>query len=103
MPYVSIPEPRIPVIAEADVVVAGGGSAGLAAAVSAARNGASVTLLERHAYIGGLATGGMIILLLTMDDGNGTPLVAGICQEISDRMTSRGRRLPPAAATLERP
>ena len=43
---------------KSDVVVVGGGPAGISAAVSAARNGASVTLLERYPYLGGLASGG---------------------------------------------
>ena len=67
----------------------GGGSAGLAAAVAAARNGADVVLLERFSYVGGLATGGLIILLLTMDDGAGRQAVGGLCQEIVERMERR--------------
>ena len=43
-------------------------------------------LLERFSYLGGLATGGLIILLLTMDDGAGHQAVGGLCQEIVDRM-----------------
>ncbi len=79
----------MPVVADVDVVVVGGGSAGLAAAVAAARNGAEVILLERFSYLGGLATGGLIILLLTMDDGAGRQAVGGICQEIVERMERR--------------
>ncbi len=79
----------MPVFARPDVLVVGGGSAGLSAAVAAARNGADVILLERFSYLGGLATGGLIILLLTMDDGNGRQAVAGLCQEIVDRMDRR--------------
>jgi hypothetical protein len=87
---VTLASQQVPVAARADVVVVGGGSAGLAAAVSAARNGAQVILVERFSYLGGLATGGMIILLLTMDDGAGKQAVAGLCQEIVDRMERRG-------------
>lgn len=90
MTDVALPQARVPVVADVDVLVAGGGSAGLAAAVAAARNGASTVLLERFSYLGGLATGGMIILLLTMDDGAGRQAVGGLCQEIVDRMTRRG-------------
>jgi len=85
----TLPESRIPVVARPDVLVAGGGSAGLSAAVAAARNGADVMLLERFSYLGGLATGGLIILLLTMDDGAGKQAVGGLCQEIVDRMKRR--------------
>src|SRR3990172_892055 len=46
-------------------------------------------LVERFSYLGGLATGGLIILLLTMDDGSGRQAVAGLCQEIVDRMQKR--------------
>ena len=49
------------VCAEVDVLVCGGGSAGVAAAVAAARSGARVLLLERYGYLGGLATGGLVI------------------------------------------
>jgi hypothetical protein len=84
--HIVLPESRVPVAAEPDILVVGGGSAGLAAATAAAREGADVLLLERLGYLGGLATGGLIILLLTMDDGAGNQAVAGLCQEIIDRM-----------------
>ena len=84
------PARETPVRAETDVLVVGGGTAGVAAAVAAARNGAEVLLVERYGYLGGLATGGMIILLLTMDDGRGRPVVGGLCQEVTDRLAARG-------------
>jgi len=86
---VVLPESRVPIVAEPDVLVVGGGSAGLAAAVAAARNGAQVLLLERFGYLGGLASGGLIILLLTMDDGAGRQAVAGLCQEMVERVERR--------------
>src|SRR5258708_19425373 len=48
------------IVAEADVVVVGGGAAGLAAAVSAARAGARTALIERYGFLGGMATAGMV-------------------------------------------
>jgi succinate dehydrogenase/fumarate reductase flavoprotein subunit len=74
----------------ADVLVVGGGSAGVAAAVAAAREGADVVLAERYGSLGGLATGGLIVLLLTLDDGRGNQAVAGLCQEVTERMARRG-------------
>ncbi len=79
-----------PVRAETEVLVIGGGSAGVSAAVAAARNGADVMLVERLGYLGGLATGGLIILLLTLDDGRGRQVIGGLCQEITDRLQQRG-------------
>src|SRR5688572_28875665 len=76
--------------AETEVLVIGGGSAGVAAAVAAARNGAEVILVERLGYLGGLATGGLIILLLTLDDGRGRQVIGGLCQEVTDRVAKRG-------------
>lgn len=59
----------IPVYDEVDVVVCGGGVAGVAAAVCAARCGANVILLERYGYLGGLATGGLVITVPPLDNG----------------------------------
>lgn len=87
--YVSLPTDRVPVVDEVDVLVAGGGSAGLAATTAAARNGARTLLVERFSYTGGLATGGLIVLLLTMDDGAGKQAVGGLCQEVVERMERR--------------
>lgn len=46
------------IVAEADVVVAGGGTAGIAAALAAARNGAKTLLIERYGFLGGMMTAG---------------------------------------------
>jgi succinate dehydrogenase/fumarate reductase flavoprotein subunit len=89
---------RTPVTHEADVLVVGGGSAGVSAAVAAAREGADVLLVERYGALGGLATGGLIVLLLTLDDGRGRQAVAGLCQELTERMQRRGAaHFPPRA------
>ena len=87
--FVDLPNSLVAVTSAVDVLIVGGGSAGFSAAVAAARNGAEVLLLERFSYIGGLATGGLIILLLTMDDGAGRQAVGGLCQEIVGRMERR--------------
>ncbi len=52
-----VPTARVSVIARADVVVVGGGNAGVTAAIAAARTGASVLLVERYGYLGGMNTG----------------------------------------------
>ena len=62
---------QLPVILDCDVLVCGGGIAGIAAAIAAARNGAKVTLLEREYALGGLATLGLITIYLPMCDGLG--------------------------------
>jgi len=58
----------INVYKEADVVVVGGGVAGVAAAVAAARNGVNTILLERYGHLGGLATGGLVLVIMPMSD-----------------------------------
>ena len=92
------PERDLPVIGRPDVLVVGAGSAGIAAAVAAARRGADVLLVERYGFIGGLATFGLINLLLTLDDGCGTQVVAGLCQEVVDRLSERGDARAPEPA-----
>ena len=84
------PGRNLPVVGRPDVLVVGAGSAGIAAAVAAARRGADVLLVERYGFVGGLATFGLINLLLTLDDGCGNQVVAGLCQEMVDRLSARG-------------
>jgi hypothetical protein len=97
-PLLDEPARRTPVRYETEVLVVGGGTAGVSAAVAAARDGADVLLVERYGYLGGLATGGLIILLLTLDDGRGRQVVGGLCQEVTDRLARRGEAyFPPRA------
>ncbi len=67
---------------EYDVVVAGGGIAGVAAALSAARNGSKVLLLEKTTVLGGLATAGLVIVYLPICDGEGHKVAAGLSEEL---------------------
>ncbi len=69
MMYIAEAARETPVYGEFDVVVCGGGTAGAAAALCAARSGASVLLLERYGYLGGLATGGLVITVPALDNG----------------------------------
>lgn len=87
----------VPVKGASDVLVVGGGPAGISAAVSAARNGAGVTLVERYPYLGGLASGGMVLVLDDMH--NDTEIsVRGICMESIERMHKMGLAVYPPDA-----
>ena len=67
---------------ECDVLVAGGGVAGIAAAMAAAREGAKVILLERSYVLGGLATSGLVTIYLPLCDGVGHQVSFGIAEEL---------------------
>ena len=89
----------------AGVIVVGGGTSGFAAAVAAARAGASVTMLEQTSYLGGTMTGGLVPGLVSLRhqpwrDGEtliqleslytGEQIVRGIAQELVDRLIRVG-------------
>src|SRR3954465_1597577 len=82
------------IVARSDVVVVGGGPAGFAAALGARREGCSVTLVERYPYLGGLASGGMVLVLDDMHNGDEVT-VQGVCMEMIDRMAKVGAAVFP--------
>ena len=65
-----------------DVIVVGGGIAGVSAAVTAARQGASVFLIEKNVNLGGLATNGLISWYEPLCDGKGKQMLFGMAQEL---------------------
>ncbi len=66
-----------------DVIVIGGGPAGVSAALAAARQNKRVMLVEKGAFLGGLATMGLIVFYNPgIDDANGRRLVGGISEEL---------------------
>ena len=87
------PAHELPVFHETDVVVVGGGPAGFAAAVAAARTGAKVALIERYGSLGGLFTNGMVLIMLctsTHEDGRWRLLQGGLVTEFADRAHAFG-------------
>lgn len=65
-----------------DVIVVGGGIAGVSAAVSAAREGAKTLLIEKQINLGGLATTGLISWYEPLCDGSGEKVIGGIAEEL---------------------
>lgn len=76
---------EIQTVAAVDVLVCGGGPAGLAAAVVSARGGARTLLVERFNFLGGMATAGLVTDFVATAGMNG-----GICKEIRKRMEALG-------------
>ena len=75
-------ELNTPVRYTCDVLVVGGGVAGIASALSATREGKSVMLIERSFMLGGLATAGLITIYLPICDGYGHQVCYGIAEEL---------------------
>ena len=67
---------------EYDLVVVGGGMAGISAAVAASRHGLKTLILEKRTVLGGLATVGLISFYEPLCNGNGKQIVFGIAEEL---------------------
>lgn len=79
-----------------DVVVVGGGPAGVCAAVAAARGGAKVALVEKTAMLGGMATSGLVGPFMTCYNRGGEyPVVGGLFREIVERLIKANGALCP--------
>ena len=91
--YLSEPARRTPVLAEVDVLVLGGGPAGIAAAASAARAGASTLLIERYGFLGGMGTAAGVTNfcgLFANVHGEIRRVVHGIADELLERIAALG-------------
>ncbi len=84
------PARNIEVCREADVVVVGGGPGGIASALAAARSGAATVLVERYGHLGGMSTGGLVTIIPNLSNIRGEQQIAGICQELIDRLDAKG-------------
>ena len=80
----------IPVVGTYDIIVSGGGVAGVAAAISAARQKMKVLLIEKQTILGGLATSGLITYFVPMCNGRGIQIIKGMAEEFLQLATSYG-------------
>lgn len=79
-----------------DVVVVGGGPAGVCAAIAAARQGVKTLLIEQNGFCGGMATAGLVGPFMTCYDAAGeTMIIRGLFEEIVEKMVRRGYAVYP--------
>lgn len=87
----------VPVIADVDVLVVGGGPAGIAAAVASARMGVSTLLVERYGFLGGNLTAGLVGPCMTSYSLDGSQqLIKGVFEELILRMERVGGAVHPS-------
>src|SRR5689334_20132608 len=114
---IELPPRRAQLAADADVLVVGGGPAGLGAALGAAEAGARVVLAERYGFLGGNATAALVMPLMSFhtqhpraekkgsttlfptDHGPGEPVIAGALTKLLERLVKAGGAIAPSLKT----
>jgi hypothetical protein len=115
---IELPPRRARLGGETDVLVVGGGPAGMGAALGAAAAGAQVVLAERYSFLGGNATAALVMPLMSFhtqhppvelepgsdrllpsDHGPGDPIIAGVVGRFLERLVKAGGALAPTLQT----
>jgi glycine/D-amino acid oxidase-like deaminating enzyme len=115
---VTLPPRTAKVLPETDVLVVGGGPAGIGAALGAAEAGARVLLVEQYGFLGGSATAGLVltmasyytssnvplmkasdITLFPIDHGAGKPIIGGVLARLVERLVLAGGAFAPSPRT----
>jgi ribulose 1,5-bisphosphate synthetase/thiazole synthase len=100
------PQRDLPVLHKTSVLVVGGGPAGTAAAFTAKRMGVDVTLVERYGYLGGLATGGLVLGIFPLYSRGNKQVIWGIGEEFMKKLDVLkygiiDRHKPPVYPTID--
>lgn len=77
-------------MANVDVLVCGGGPAGINAAIAAARNKVKTLLVEQHGFLGGMITAGLVVWPGGFHTEQGEQVIRGIPQELVDKAVQTG-------------
>ena len=102
MRTITEPARQVPVVAETEVLVLGGGPAGIAAATAASRSGARTMLLERYGFLGGMGTAAMVTNFCGLHasiNGSVQQIVHGVADDILDRLAKLGGLREPHVVT----
>ena len=98
------PGKELPVSYEVDVLVCGGGPSGIAAAVSAAKNGAEVMLIERFNCLGGQGTIGLVTSFMSMSAyTGGRQVIKGVWEEFTNLLEKMGGCIKPLDMAEKKP
>jgi FAD dependent oxidoreductase len=100
------PRRELSVLQKTSILVVGGGPAGTAAAFCAKRLGVDVTLVERYGYLGGLATGGLVLGIFPLYDRSNKQVIYGIGEELMKKLDVLkygiiDRNKPPVYPTID--